>query len=172
MYPGITRSLCFGLQIAAPSVSWAASLCLSLWIPGQGLTRYTGHWLSEGVSSPSSKSLKDFIFCRLLHGPFLEFPADDGLGRLDPKDSSRKGVDEFLIFFSVTAALLYVSAPYSRTGFTVALKILSLMLMARLGETQTSSFGERLLSLSLHLEKGCLFSLLHCHQSLFVKNAT
>ena len=40
------------------------------------------------------------------------------------------------IFFSVVAVVLHVSAPYSRAGFTVVLKILILMLMVRLGEAQ------------------------------------
>ena len=48
---GITRPLCFSLQIAALCVSWAASLSLSLWVPGQGLTCDTSHWISEGVST-------------------------------------------------------------------------------------------------------------------------
>ena len=33
LWPGVTDPLCFGLQISAPDVSWAASLSLSLWIP-------------------------------------------------------------------------------------------------------------------------------------------
>ena len=40
------------------------------------------------------------------------------------------------IFFSVAAVVLHVSAPYSRTGFTVVLMILILMLMVRLYEAQ------------------------------------
>ena len=40
------------------------------------------------------------------------------------------------IFFGDAAVVLHVSAPYSRTGFTVVVKILVLMLMVRLGETQ------------------------------------
>ena len=39
-----------------------------------------------------------------------------------------------LIFFSVAAVVLHVSAPHSRTGFTVV--ILMLTLMVRLSETQ------------------------------------
>ena len=58
--PGVTRQ----------GVSWAASLSRSPWVPGQGLTCCTGHWLSKGVSNPSPVSLDDFIFCRLLFGPF------------------------------------------------------------------------------------------------------
>ena len=44
---------------------------LSLWVPDQSLTCDTGHWLSEGVSTPSPTSLEFFIFCWLLLGPFL-----------------------------------------------------------------------------------------------------
>ena len=33
-----------------------ASLSLSLWVPGQGLTCGTGHWLLEGVFNPSPAS--------------------------------------------------------------------------------------------------------------------
>ena len=40
------------------------------------------------------------------------------------------------IFFSVAVLVLHVSAPYSRTGFTVVLNILLSMLMVRLGEAQ------------------------------------
>ena len=54
--PGLTRPLCFSLQMAAPGVSWAALISLFLWVPGQGLTCEAGHWLLEGVSSPSSAS--------------------------------------------------------------------------------------------------------------------
>ena len=39
-----------------------------------------------------------------------------------------------LIFFSIAAVVRHVSAPDSRTGFTAVLKILTLMLMIRLGE--------------------------------------
>ena len=45
---GVTHPLYFSLQIVAPGVSWAASLSLSLWAPGQGLMCDTGHWLLEG----------------------------------------------------------------------------------------------------------------------------
>ena len=38
------------------------------------------------------------------------------------------------IFLGVTAVVLHAFAPYSRTDFTVMLKILILMLMVRLGE--------------------------------------
>ena len=38
------------------------------------------------------------------------------------------------IFFGVAAVVLHVSALYSGTGFTVVLKILILMLIARLGD--------------------------------------
>ena len=72
---------------AAPGVSWAASLSLSLWVPGQGLTCDTGHWL-WGVASPSPTSLEDFIFCWMLLGPFPEYSDGDGLRPSDPKDSS------------------------------------------------------------------------------------
>ena len=47
--PGVTHVFGFCLEIAASGVSWAASLCLSLWIPGQGLTRCTSHRLSFDV---------------------------------------------------------------------------------------------------------------------------
>ena len=100
--------LCFSLQIEAPGVSWAASLSLSLWVPGQGLTCNTGHWLSEGAFSPSPASLEDVIFCWLLLGPFPEFSVADGLRPSDPKDSSTASV---WIFFSVADVVLYVSAP-------------------------------------------------------------
>ena len=40
------------------------------------------------------------------------------------------------IFFSMAAVALHVSAPYSRTGFTVVSMIGILMLMARVGEAQ------------------------------------
>ena len=73
-----------------------ASLSLSLWVLGQGLTSDAGHCLSEGVSKPSPVSLEDFIFCWLLLGPFPEFSVADGLRPSDPKDSSETGVDECL----------------------------------------------------------------------------
>ena len=44
----------------------------SLWVPGQGLTSDTGHWLSEGVSSPSSSSpasLEDLILLLVVASP-------------------------------------------------------------------------------------------------------
>ena len=46
------------------------------------------------------------------------------------------------ISFSVTAAVLHVSAPYSRACFTVVLKILIFMLMVRLGRPRCSSLEE------------------------------
>ena len=46
-----------------PGVSWAASLSLSSWVPGQGLTCDTGPWLSEGVTNPCPACLEDFIYC-------------------------------------------------------------------------------------------------------------
>ena len=92
--PAIVRPLCFSLQIVVPSVSWAALLSLSLWVPRQGLTCDTSHWFSDGVSNLSPASLKAFIFYWLFLGPFPEFSVADGLRPLDPKDSSKAGVDE------------------------------------------------------------------------------
>ena len=46
-------------MIAAPFVSWAASLSLSLWFPGHGLMCGAGAWLSEDVSNPCPVSLAD-----------------------------------------------------------------------------------------------------------------
>ena len=40
-----THHLCFGLQVAAPGVSQAGSLSLSLWVPDQGLAGGAGLWL-------------------------------------------------------------------------------------------------------------------------------
>ena len=51
---GVSHPLCFSLQIAAPGVLGAASLSLSLWVPGQGLACGAGHWLSDGVSNVHS----------------------------------------------------------------------------------------------------------------------
>ena len=51
------------------------------------------------MSSPCPASLEDRIFCWLLLGPFPEFSAADGLRSLDPKDSSKVGVDECLDLF-------------------------------------------------------------------------
>ena len=42
------------------------------------------------------------------------------------------------VFFSVATVLRYVSAPYSRTGLIVVLKIVILVLMVRLCEAQMS----------------------------------
>ena len=56
----------------------------------------TGHWLSESVSNPSPASLEDFIFCRLLLGPFPEFFVADGLRPSNLEESSKAGVDECL----------------------------------------------------------------------------
>ena len=93
---GVTHPLCFSRQIMAPGVSWAASLSLSQWVPGQGLMCDTGPWLSGGVSNPSPASLEDRIFCWLLLGPFPEFSAPYSLRPSDPKDFSKAGVDECL----------------------------------------------------------------------------
>ena len=111
-----------------PGVSWAVSLSLSLW------TCDTGHWLSEGVSNPSPAPLEDFIFCWLLLGPFPEFSVADGLRPSDRRILLRQVLMNVWNFFSVTAVVLHVSAPSSRTGFTVVLEIPILMLMVRLGE--------------------------------------
>ena len=75
--PGVTRPLCFSLQIAAPGVCGAAWLSLSWWVPGQGFTHGTGHWLLEGVSNPFPAPLGDLIFCLLLLGLFPEFSVDE-----------------------------------------------------------------------------------------------
>ena len=45
MGSGVTHPLCFGPQVAASGVPWAASLSLCLWVPGQGLVCGAGHWL-------------------------------------------------------------------------------------------------------------------------------
>ena len=134
--PGVTYPLYFSLQITVPSVSWAVSLSLSLWVPGQDFKCNTGHWLSDGVSSPSPVSLVDFIFCWLLSDPFPEFSVAEGLRPSDPKDSSNEGVDEYLDLIQCRSHRLHISALYSRTGSTVVLKILILMLMVRVGEAQ------------------------------------
>ena len=65
---------------------------LSLRVPGQGLTCSAGHWFSEGVSSPSSASLEDLIFCWLF-GPFPELSVVEGLRPSDPKKSFKAVVD-------------------------------------------------------------------------------
>ena len=53
--PSVTHALRFSLQIAAPGVSWAASLSLSLRFPGQGLTliqvNESCQWLKNYYSS-------------------------------------------------------------------------------------------------------------------------
>ena len=61
-------------------------LSLSLWVPGQGLTCGTGHWTSESVSSPYPASLKGLLFCRLLLDLFSEFSVADGLRPSGSKD--------------------------------------------------------------------------------------
>ena len=50
--PRFNPSFLFYLKIAALGVSWEASLSLSLWVPGQGLTCGTGPWHLEGLSNP------------------------------------------------------------------------------------------------------------------------
>ena len=65
------------------------------------------------------------------------------------------------IFFSISDVVLHVSAPYSRTCFTVVLMILMLMLMVKLGEVKMF-FIWRKAALTLP------FSLLHRHQSALV----
>ena len=97
--------------------------------PGHGLICGTGHWLSEGVSNPSPVSLEDLIFCWLLLGPFSEFSFADGLRPSDPKDSSMAGVDECLDLLQCHSC----DSPCISSGLK---KILMLMLMVRLGETQ------------------------------------
>ena len=57
----------------------------------------------------------------MLLGPFPEFSVAYGLRPSDPKDSSKASVDVWILF-SVAGVVLHVSAPYGRTGFTVALK--------------------------------------------------
>ena len=104
-----------------------------MWIPGQGLTCSTGHWLSEGMPSPSRASLEDLIFCWWLLGPFPEYPVADGLRPAYLKESFTAGVMNLGIFFGVAVnAVLRVSVPSNRTRFTVTLKILSLLLMVML----------------------------------------
>ena len=68
------------------------------------------------------------------------------------------------ILFRVAAVILHVSAPYSRTGFTLVLKILILMLMVRLGEAQIS----RTATLALPI----LTFYISISPPLFVNNAT
>ena len=63
---------------------------------GPGLTRDTGHCLSESVSNLYPVSLEEFIFCWLLLGLFPQFSVADGLRPSDLKDSSEAGVDECL----------------------------------------------------------------------------
>ena len=146
----------------AAGVSWVALLSFSLLVPGQGLTCDTGCWLSEGVSSPSPVSLEDFIFYWFSLGPFPELSVADGLRPSDPKDSSKAGVGECLDRLQCRSrGILHVSAPYSRTGFTVVLKILILILMAGLGEAQMFfSLSNTALALSVIS--------LHWHQSPLV----
>ena len=104
--PGVTHPLCYGLKIAAPSVSCAALLSLSQRVPGQGLTCGTGHWFSGGVSSPSPASLENLIFWWLLLGTFPECFVDDGL--------LRQVLMKVWIIFHVAAVVLRVSDPTSR----------------------------------------------------------
>ena len=94
--PGAIHPLCFCLQTVVLHFSWEALLSLSLLVSGQGLTCGTNHWLSKGVSNPSPASLEDHIFCWLLPGLFPEFSVVDCLRLLDPKYSSKAGVDECL----------------------------------------------------------------------------
>ena len=78
------------------------------------------------------------------------------------------------IFFGVAAVVLHVSAPCSRTGFTVVFKILILilMLMVRLAEVQVF-FTWRKAALAL---PNLSFTPASAHPppppSLFVNNAT
>ena len=56
-------------------------------------------------------------------------------GHQIPRIHLRQVLMNLWVFFSVAAVVLSVSAPYSRTGFTVVLKILILMFMFRFGDT-------------------------------------
>ena len=94
--PCAIHPLCFSLQIATPGVSCLASLSLSLWVPGQGLTCDNWSVAFRGCVQSIPVSLEDFIFCWLLLGLFPEFSVADSLRSLDLKDSSKAGVDEFL----------------------------------------------------------------------------
>ena len=132
---------CFNLQIMAPGVSWAASLSLSLWVPGQGLICDTCHQLSEGVSNPSSASLKDFIFAGICLAWFLSSLLLTVSGHQIRRILLRQVLMNVWIFFRVAGVGLYVSAPQSRTGLTF-LSYLSRSLADRWGTTAdfTTSF--------------------------------
>ena len=144
-----------------PGVSWMASLSLSLWVPGQGLTNATGHTLSQRVCPIHLQRLwriSSSAGCCLVRyqSSLLLMVSGHWIWRI----LLGQVLMNVWIFFSVAAMVIHVSALYSRTGFTVVLKILILMLMVML-RPKCFLFGGKLLSL-------CQFSLLHWHQSPLV----
>ena len=129
-------SFCFGLQITAPGVSWVALLslphgfqvracCVVQFIYYQRVCPL--HLQHLWKSSPSAgcclHSFQSSLWLMVL-------------GHQIRKILLMQVLMNVWIFLGVAAMVLHVSAPYSRTGFTVVLKIPILMLMVRLGEVQ------------------------------------
>ena len=111
--PGVTHPLCF--SVAAPGVSWVASLSLSLWIPGQSLTVIPV--ISFRRLCPIHlqclwriSSSAGFCFVRFQSSLLLMVS-----GHRFQRILLRQVLINVWIFISVAAEVLHVSAPYSRS---------------------------------------------------------